>query len=57
MPSGAERVDILRALLRRSDVLRSMTVPAEDIADATPGFTGADLLLVVSRLEQEVRYP
>ena len=57
VPTGAERVDILRALLRRSDVLRGMTVPAADIADATPGFTGADLLLVVSRLEQEVSRP
>ena len=56
VPSNAERADILRAILERSHVLRGIVpgIPVADMADATPGFTGADLVLVVSKLEREV---
>ena len=39
-----------------SQVLRGVPdIPVGNIADATPGVTGAELILVVSKLEQEVR--
>ena len=46
----------LRAIIERSHVLRGIVpgIPVADMADATPGFTGADLVLVVSKLEREV---
>ena len=56
VPSNGERAEILRAILERSHVLRGVPdISVADIADATPGFTGADLVLVVSKLEQEVK--
>merc|ERR1719322_398618 len=54
VPSNGQRADILRAVLERSHPLRGVPIPVAAISDATPGFTGADLVLVVSKLEEEV---
>ena len=56
VPSNGERAEILRAIFERSHVLRGVPdISLADIADATPGFMGADLVLVVSKLEHEVK--